>query len=211
MKDFFVHFAPLFRLNRWQLMEPDTNRLVDSACRGDNAAAVQIIELFYGRIYAYLRRLAGNDADAADLTQRTFSSVWQALPTFAGRSSVASWIHGIAHHVYVDWRRAHRHTEPRSDEWWAARPATGPAPDEIAARSDLAASLYAAVDRLEPDQRDAVHLHYYQGLTLQETADAQGVATSTVKYRLRLALAELQKKFSSERTELKSPTTPQTI
>ncbi len=187
------------------------NRLMDGARRGDNAAAVQFIELFYGRIYAFLRRRAGNDADAADLTQRTFSRVWQALPTFAGRSSIASWIHGIAHHVYVDWRRADRRTEPRPDEWWTARPASGPAPDEAAARSDMAAVLYASVDRLEPDLRDAVHLHYYQGLTLQETADAQGVATSTVKYRLRLALAELQKKFSPERSDLKSTTVSKTI
>ena len=108
MKDYFVHFVPANRLNRWQLMDSLANRLVDSARCGDNAAAVQFIELFYERIYAFLRRLAGNDADAANLTQRTFSRAWQALPTFAGRSSVASWIHSIAYHVYVDWRRADR-------------------------------------------------------------------------------------------------------
>lgn len=66
----------------------------------------------------------------------------------------------------------------------------------------------ASVDRLETDLRHTVHLHYYQGLTLQETADAQGVATSTVKYRLRQALAELQKSFARERTDVQSPVTP---
>jgi len=66
------------------------------------------------------------------------------------------------------------------------------------------------VDRLDPDLRDTVHLHYYQDLTLQETADAQGVATSTVKYRLRQALAELQKKLAQERITTKSPTTLKT-
>src|SRR3972149_5802754 len=90
---------------------------VEAAGRGDKAAAIRLIELFYERIFAFLRRLAGNDADAADLTQRTFSRVWQSLPTFAGRSSVGSWMHGIAYHVYVDWRRADRRTELRSDEW----------------------------------------------------------------------------------------------
>jgi RNA polymerase sigma-70 factor (ECF subfamily) len=186
-------------------MEPDTNQLVETARGGDQAAAVQLIELFYERIYAFLRRRADNDADAADLTQRTFSRVWQSLPTFAGRSSVASWIHGIAYHVYVDWRRAQRPTEARSDEWWADRAGTDAAPDELAARSDTAAALYASVDGLEPGLRDTLHLHYYQGLTLQETADAMGVATSTVKYRLRQALDELQKKMSSDRTSLRSP------
>ena len=181
-------------------MESDANQLAETARCGDRAAAAKLIELFYERVYAFLRRLAANDADAADLTQRTFSRVWQALPTFAGRSSVSSWMHSIAYHVYVDWRRADRHTDPRSDEWWAARPAPEARPDEIVALADSAAAVYGSVEELEPDLRHTVQLHYYQNLTLQATADAMGVATSTVKYRLRQALTELQRKLSSERT-----------
>src|ERR1039457_5694546 len=95
-------------------MESDTNQLGETARRGERAAAGELIELFYERIYAFLRRLTANDADAADLTQQTFSRVWQSLPTFAGRSSVSSWMHSIAYHVYVDWRRADRHTDRKS-------------------------------------------------------------------------------------------------
>jgi len=179
-------------------MDLDANQLRTAARHDNQAAVIQLIERFYERIYAFLRRLAGNDADAADLTQRTFGRVQQALPSFAGRSSVASWIHGIAYHIYVDWRRANRRTEPRSDEWWAARASSEPSPAELAARSDLARTLYACVDRLDADLRESVHLHYYQGLTLQETADAMDVATSTVKYRLRQAVDELQRKLSAD-------------
>ncbi len=179
-------------------MESQTDQLVENARRGDKAAANHLIELFYERIYAFLRRLAANDADAADLTQRTFGRVWQALPTFAKRSSFSSWIHGIAHHVYVDWRRANHRTEPRSEEWWATCASRDPSPDETATRADLAANLFAWVDALDTDVRDTVHLHYYQELTLQETADALGIATSTVKYRLRQALAQLQKKATED-------------
>jgi DNA-directed RNA polymerase specialized sigma24 family protein len=49
-----------------------------------------------------------------------------------------------------------------------------------------------------PELRDTVHLHYYQELSLQETAEAMGVATSTVKYRLRQALSELEDKVKSD-------------
>ena len=191
-------------------MELQTSQLVENARLGDKAAATRLIELFYERIYAFLRRFTGNDADAADLTQHTFARVWQALPTFAGRSSLGSWIHGIAHHVYVDWRRADHRTEPRSNEWWADFPALEAAPDEAVARSDLATALYATVEALDSNLRDAVHLHYYQDLTLQETAEALGVATSTVKYRLRQALAELQKRFPHEHDTTKCPTTLKT-
>src|ERR1022692_2231928 len=122
-------------------MQSDANQLMEMARYGDRANAVELIELFYGRIYAFLRRLTANDADAADLTQRTFARVWQALPTFAGRSSVSSWIHSIAYHAYVDWRRADRHAEPRTDQWWAERPATESQPDEIVAHTDMAATV----------------------------------------------------------------------
>jgi RNA polymerase sigma-70 factor (ECF subfamily) len=174
--------------------------------RQDNqAATVRLVEYYYERIYAFLRRLAGNDTDAADLTQRTFVRVQQSLPSFAGRSSVSSWIHGIAYHVYVDWRRTSYRTEPRSDEWWSACVSNETSPDEAAAQSDLARRLYASVDRLEADLRESVHLHYYQELTLQETADAMDVATSTVKYRLRQALNGLKREFSDEAGQTKSP------
>jgi RNA polymerase sigma-70 factor, ECF subfamily len=192
-------------------MEPDAKQLAESACAGDRDAAVRLIELFYERIYAFLRRLTANDTEAADLTQRTFSRVWQALPTFAGRSSVGSWIHSIAYHVYVDWRRADHHAEPRSSEWWAARAAPEATPDEVAARIDLATTVQGLVGGLEPEVRDTVHLHYYQDLTLQETADALGVATSTVKYRLRQALADLQKKLAPERAWLTAQTVSRVI
>src|SRR5512140_3240772 len=134
-------------------MEPDGSQLMESASRGNRAAAVRLIELFYERIYAFLRRLSANDADAADLTQHTFSRAWQSLPTFAGRSSVGSWLHGIAYHVYVDWRRADRHAESRSNEWWAACPSNEASPADLAVRKDLAAALYTSVDRLQPELR----------------------------------------------------------
>ena len=186
-------------------MEPDGHDLVEGARRGSKSAAARLVDLFYERIYAFLRRLSANDSDAADLTQQTFSRAWQALPTFAGRSSVASWLHGIAYHVYVDWRRSDHRGEARSNEWWAACPAPQPSPAELAARNDLSATLYVCVEQLEPDLRDTVHLHYYQDLTLQETADALGVATSTVKYRLRQTLSELQKKLATETPPRRSP------
>jgi RNA polymerase sigma-70 factor (ECF subfamily) len=181
-------------------MEPETNAVLERARRGEAAAASELIELFYERVFAFLRRLCGHDADAADLTQRTFSRVWQSLQTFAGRSSVNSWIHGIAYHVYVDWRRADHRGEPRSDEWWRSREGGGPSPAETVAHSDLSALVYASVDALAPELWDTIHLHYYQGLTIDETAQTLGVAASTVKYRCRQALEALQKKFATEKS-----------
>lgn len=179
-------------------MDTDDHQLIAEARQGGMAAATQLVDRFYEAVYAFLRRLAGGDADAEDLTQKTFTRIWQALPRFEGRSSVSSWLHGIAYHVYQDWRRSNHRFESRPDAWWADCPDGRAAPDAVAIESDLAAALYAAVDRLEPGVREAVHLHYYQGLTLAETADVLGLATSSVKYRLRTAVQDLHKRLAAE-------------
>lgn len=180
-------------------MEPGDQAMVEAIRSGDQTAAARLVHLHYQRIYAFLRRLSGNDEDAADLTQRTFCRIWPALAGFAGRSSLSSWIHGIAYHLYLDWRRSQKPTEARPDEWWACRPAPEDAPDEIAVRNDFATRLYQLVDTLPADLRETIHLHYYQGLSLQETADAMEVATSTVKYRQRQAIAQLQQELAADR------------
>jgi len=169
-------------------MNENAETLCHRAKTGDISAASELVGLFYERIFAYFRRLCGNDDDAADLTQKTFFKVWTSLASYQQRSSFSTWLHGIAHHVYVDWRRANKPVDAQSDEWWETRAAEGPSPFEDAAERDTAHRLVALVDRLEDREKEAVHLHYYQGLSLQETAEALGIATSTVKYRLRGAL-----------------------
>ena len=158
------------------------------ACQGDTAAASDLLKRAYKPVFAYLRRLCGNEQDAADLTQRTFAKVWQSLPTFQGRSTFSTWVHGIAHHVYVDWRRSRRATEAQSDAWWETCAASQATPFDNAVESDVARQLYRCVEQLDENKRQVIHLHYFQHLTLKETAEALSIAVSTVKYRLREAL-----------------------
>ena len=173
-------------------MSRSEDQLVARAKAGSREAASELVGLHYARLYAYLRRLCANDEEAADLTQRAFVRVWAALPSFAGRSSFSTWAHGIAYHVYLDWRRGFRPGEWQPDEWWNARAATGLSPFDDVAQRDLACQLYRWVEALEDDHRQAIHLHYYQGLSLAETAEVLGVAASTVKYRLREAIGRLR-------------------
>jgi RNA polymerase sigma-70 factor (ECF subfamily) len=172
--------------------------LCDRAREGDLSAASDLVTQFYQRIFAYLRRLSGNDHDAADLTQKTFAKLWQSLPSYQRRSSFSTWLHGIAYHVYLDWRRKQKPGEAQTDEWWETHPANSPTPYETAAERELAAQLYRWVDELDDEKKQAVHLHYYQNLPLSETAEVLGVATSTIKYRLREALDFLRSRAAKE-------------
>ncbi|HZQ47407.1 MAG TPA: RNA polymerase sigma factor [Verrucomicrobiae bacterium] len=173
-------------------MSDQAEQLCELAKAGNVAAASELVTGHYQKIFSYFRRWCGNDEDAADLTQKTFAKVWAALPSFEGRSSFSTWLHGIGRNVYVDWRRKGNRLDFQTDEWWAECVAEGPSPFEDAAERDLAGRLYALVAQLEENAREVVHLHYYQGLSLKETAEVLDIATSTVKYRLREALNVLR-------------------
>src|SRR4051812_7773595 len=169
------------------------------ARQGNMDAASDLLTRHYERLFSYFRRLCGNEADASDLTQKAFCKVWGSLRGYEGRSSFSTWIHGIAHHVYADWRRVHSRLEAQTDEWWQTCAAEGLNPSDDAAEKDLANQLYALVEQLPDDTRETLHLHYYQGLTLQETAGALDIATSTVKYRPRCGLDFLRNRMPEAR------------
>lgn len=169
-------------------MADHEQQLCSRAKEGEMEAASELVGLYQEKVFCYFRRLSGNNEDAEDLTQKTFFKVWTSLGGYEGRSTVSTWIYAIAHHVYVDWRRKKNPVEGQSESWWERRVAEGPSPFEDAAERDLARQVYALVETLEPDRKEVVHLHYYQGLSIKDTADVLDVATSTVKYRLREAL-----------------------
>jgi RNA polymerase sigma-70 factor (ECF subfamily) len=182
-------------------MSDPATKLCERAQAGDMEAASQLVTQFYARLYAWFRRLTGHDQDAADLTQKTFGKVWTSLGSYQGRSSFSTWLHGIGHHVYVDWRRRNSPTEHASDEWWLHCADQAPGPAEAAADREQSRQVYALVELLDEDTRQTVHLHYYQGLSIAETAEVLGIATSTVKYRLREAVQLLKSKTAEPRLD----------
>jgi len=172
----------------------------ETVSAGEALDAGQLIDRFHERIYAFLRRLSGTDSDAVELTQRTFCRVWVALPGFAGKSTLSSWLHGIAYRTYVDWLRKERRNQAMPDEWWTCLPDEQAGPDDLSAASHDRSVIYGAVDRLEPELRDTIHLHYYQGLSIEETGKALEIASSTVKHRVRRALELLRRTIANPKT-----------
>ncbi len=184
-------------------MDRGARNLCKRASKGDKEAACRLLEVSYGHVFAYLRRLCGSSHDAEDLTQQTFMKVWNSLDGFASRSRFSTWLYRIAYNTYVDWQRRNKGSiQSQTDQWWQACPDAKPGPLADAADRQLAQRLYKAVDRLGEDRKQVVHLHYYQGLSLRETAQVLGIATSTVKYRLREVLKILRARIDVEENEI---------
>jgi len=183
-------------------MEFLVKSLARRARAGDRDAACRLLGMYYADVFAYLRRLCGNRQDAEDLTQQTFLKVWASLNGFAGNSKFSTWVYSIAHNNFIDRHRTNNgKMRFESAQWWQECADDSQSPFAIAAERQAAQRLYQAVDRLDDDKRYIVHLHYYQGLSLKETAKVLGIATSTVKYRLREVLKILRVKMSTEQNE----------
>ncbi|HUW19581.1 MAG TPA: RNA polymerase sigma factor [Sedimentisphaerales bacterium] len=170
-------------------------RLCRQAKAGDKRAAAELLRLSYEKIFNYLRRLSSNAADAEDLTQETFAKVWSALGDFRGQSEFSTWVHGIAYHVYIDWRRR---KEPvvQTDAWWQERVELNPGLFKCAEDKQLVDRLYRLVDQLTEDKKQIIHLHFYQGLSLRDTAYVLNEAPSTVKYRFRKIMESLRSQMN---------------
>lgn len=185
-------------------MNRQAGKLLRRARQADAGAANELLTMHYEDVYSYLRRLCNCRADAEDLTQQTFLKAWSSLGRFNGRSSFSTWLHRIAHNAYIDWkRRSTQNVRFDTEPWWLENRDASSGPfAEIAERQQMQ-RLYRIVDQLDENYRHVVHLHYYQGLSLRETAAVLGIATSTVKYRLREVLRILRKRMSAGDSEHK--------
>ena len=180
-------------------MDSQIKKLCKRARRAEKNAACELLQIFYADIYAYLRRLCGCNQDAEDLTQQTFLKVWSSLDGFAGRSKFSTWLHRVAYNTFIDWQRSNNDSAQSClDLWWQECMDTTPGPLETVAEQQLNRRLYEAVACLDEDKKHVVHLHYYQGLSIRETAKVLGIATSTVKYRLREVFKILRHKLYIE-------------
>src|SRR5207302_10755857 len=88
---------------------PDADeRLLVEAAIADASAFALLYRKYLTPVYRYVYQQVGNAQDAEDLTATTFSEALASLPRYEARGSFAAWLFGIARHVLLRHRRAHR-------------------------------------------------------------------------------------------------------
>lgn len=172
------------------------SRLVRRLQGRDRDAAVELIDRYHRRIYRYLLALSRDPELAEDLVQETFCTVWNAIDSFRLRSSLSTWIHTIARNHFLQQLRRKKPAEvPLRPSFTAIPDRSVPGPDEGLRRSERERQLVAEIDRLSPDRREVIQLHYLQELSLRQSSEVLGVPIGTVKSRLNAALRDLRRGF----------------
>ena len=94
--------------NKQATDEDEDIKLVQKAQTGDMHAFDQLVSKHRGKIYAMIRNMVKNDADAWDLSQDAFIKAWRALPKFESRARFSTWLFRISHNVVYDRLRKRR-------------------------------------------------------------------------------------------------------
>jgi RNA polymerase sigma-70 factor (ECF subfamily) len=180
-------------------MTLDDEELVARSRAGDVESFNQLIVRWERPIYALAYRMLGREEDARDVCQDTFLRAYRALPGFTGQAKFSSWIYRIALTLCRDWiRRPRRHPGSQMPEdvdpgETAAAAGTTESIEDLVARRELGALVGEAMGALSEEQRTAIILKEYHGMTFQEIADMQGCPLSTVKTRLYQGLSQLRR------------------
>jgi RNA polymerase sigma-70 factor (ECF subfamily) len=178
--------------------------LVSRSRSGDADSFNQLILRWERPIYALAYRVIGREEDARDVCQETFLRAFRALPGFKGQAKFSSWLYRIALNLCRDWIRRQRRAPvvqvPEGVDPLDLAADTEPAEsiEDLVSRRELSAIVEEAMTLLPDEQRTAIVLKEYHGMTFQEIADLQGCPLSTVKTRLYQGLSVLRRHLEKQ-------------
>jgi RNA polymerase sigma-70 factor (ECF subfamily) len=173
---------------------------------GDEGALAALYDRYSGMLFAMLVRTLRDPQAAEEILQDLFLQLWRGAARFdAHRGSLPAWLMVIGRNRALSRLRTREHREiPEDIEAFPANavPSSVNLEDD-AERSLLMEKLRTAMATLPAEQREAVELAYFEGMTQTEIAARTGSPLGTVKSRVRSAMQSLKQAFD-ERTARQS-------
>lgn len=160
----------------------------------------------YARSYRIAYAIVHNEADARDICQEAWLTIWKQLGTFRGDARFTTWLHPIVTRKALDHLRKRRRWFDRflpfgsgtEDAPAVPEPASGDDARSRAEGGDTVARVRAALAELPPKHRAVLALREMEGLSYEEIAQATGVPIGTVMSRLFHARKLLADKLKTE-------------
>jgi len=164
-----------------------TRDLVEAAQRGDHSAFEALTAVRVDRLFTIARLILRDVHLAEDAVQETLIRTWQQLPRLRDADKFDAWIHRLLVNSCADQGRKRRRITNQVD-LAGVDPGTADMTRTMADRDQLERGF----QRLKPDQRTAVVLHYYAGYSAEEIAEMLGTPIGTAKSRIHYATEALR-------------------
>jgi RNA polymerase sigma-70 factor (ECF subfamily) len=173
------------------LMDPALGRVIERWRDGDRDAFEEVVDRYGLQLLRTARLILRDEALAEDAIQETFLKAWQRIGSLRDEDP-GPWLTRIAMNESIStYRRRHRF-QALTERFGRL----GGAKREVSSEAHL--DLARALDQLTAEQRAAVALHYYQDLSVEDTARLLRVPVDTMKSRLKTALRRLRELTGAE-------------
>lgn len=187
---------------------PDDRQLIDAdlmlrVAQGDKQAFAQLYDRFSAPLYATAVRIVRDASEAQDIVHDAFVTVWDKAAAFeAARGTAFSWVVTLVRNRAIDRvrsrrRRAELLAESVPSDLGYQENAPGSSGSETATTNDEARAVRAAVATLPVDQRHALELAFFGGLTQEQIAEKLSEPLGTIKARIRRGLIKLRDSLAS--------------
>lgn len=168
--------------------------LIKEAVAGDRNAFEELMLPYMKILYNFiLFRTSDKDA-CGDIVQETMLSVWQDIKSFSFRSSVKTWILGIASNKISDhYRKTYRVQTEDIDEYQEIQDVRTPV-DDMIVHNDIR----SAVSKLKNEEKLLIYLIFYAQLSYSEASEIMHIPTGTVKSRMSAIKNKLKSELGEE-------------
>jgi RNA polymerase sigma-70 factor (ECF subfamily) len=189
-------------VNSWMRERSDDaeGEIVVRIAAGERQALDTLYQRYAQPLFGYLLTLTADRGLAEEILQDTFVAAWRAAARFEARSSVKTWLFGIAR------RQAHNSLRRRNltltgDAALDQTPSDEPEPEEATLRNADRQALTGAIEQLRPVHREVLLLAFVHDLSYAEMADLLDVPLGTIRSRLSNARRLLRQILETAETE----------
>ena len=175
-------------------------RLVGDAQAGDPRAFGRLFDHYHASVYRYIVSRVHRPSDAEDLTQLVFVKALEALPRYQSRGiPFGGWLFRLARNTVIDHMRT-RHDHIDLDT--ASGQAGGDAgPDEVTVARLEMDEVAVALAALTDEQREAIALRFFAGLSAREAAEVMGKQEGTIRGLQFRAIAALRRQLRIDESD----------
>jgi RNA polymerase sigma-70 factor (ECF subfamily) len=165
---------------------------------GDYSPASEIYDRYSGRIYNFAFRFLKNAEAAEDATQEVFVKMLKYANQFHGDAKLSTWLFSITANWCRDYLRKADNKAKEAEDVLLTLPSHEESPERRLEQRENEIRIQRALQALTAEQREAILLSRYQGLSYAEIAQIAGCSEGAVKTRVFRAMETLKKALTSE-------------
>jgi RNA polymerase sigma-70 factor, ECF subfamily len=167
--------------------------LVQQVALGNEGALAELYDRTNSIVYGLAVRIVGDPSHAEDIALEVYLQVWRTAGTYdSARGNVSSWLITLVRSRAIDWLRSRKAREASVEQGLEELRDSRPSPEDSIIEAGRARRVQTALADLPPNQRQAIELAYFSGLSHSEIASRSGLPLGTVKTRIRLGMLRLR-------------------